>query len=135
MKSGLHFFSGKCELAYSYSGRNSDSIHIRSRNSDTLLVSLLSKIRRKFDTSIPMQIRQYRWPTLLSNIRFSASFRRLEESTQLLYLVHDVAPVFQGSISCSVRGFKSNLGQKYESNFFGQTFSCFFFLEIQKGCS
>ena len=71
----------------------------------------------------------------LSNVRFSASFRRLEESTQLLYLVHDVAPVFQGSISCSVRGFKSNLGQKYESNFFGQTFSCFFFLEIQKGCS
>ena len=67
----------------------------------------------------------------LSNVRFSASFRRLEESTQLLYLVHDVAPVFQGSISCSVRGFESNLGQKY----FVQTFSCFFFLEIQKGCS
>ena len=69
--------------------------------------------------------------TLLSNVRFSALFPRLEESTQLLNLVHDVAPVFQGSISCSVRGFESNLGQKY----FVQTFSCFFFLEIQKGCS
>ena len=40
--------------------RNSDSIHIRSQNSNTLLVTLLSKIRRKFDSSILMQIRQYR---------------------------------------------------------------------------
>ena len=50
--------------------RNSDSIHIRSQNSDTLLVTLLSKIRRKFDTSIPTQIQQYRWTTLMYSSYF-----------------------------------------------------------------
>ena len=45
--------------------RNSDSIHIRQHDSESYTNKLLSKIRRKFDTSIPTQIRQYRWPTLL----------------------------------------------------------------------
>ena len=34
-------------------------------DSNPLLMNLLSKIQSKFDTSIPTQIRQYRWPTLL----------------------------------------------------------------------
>ena len=50
--------------------RNSDSIHIRQHDSESYTNKLPSKIRRKYDTSIPTQIRQYRWPTLMCYIRY-----------------------------------------------------------------
>ena len=48
--------------------RNLDLIHIRHHDSETYTNKLLSKIRRKFEPSIPTQIWQYRWPTLISAI-------------------------------------------------------------------
>ena len=49
---------------------------------DTSLVTLLSKIRSKFDTSIPTQIRQHRWLTLLipiSTPHTTATILKIEE--------------------------------------------------------
>ena len=48
--------------------RNLDLIHIWHHDSETYTNKLLSKIRRKFEPSIPTQIWQYRWPTLISAI-------------------------------------------------------------------
>ena len=43
------------------------------------------------------------------------------------------APVFQSSKFCSVRGFETSGGLKYESNFFWTDFFTFFFFRNTKG--